>query len=360
MENDIPTSSPPSLAGRHVKPPARLGLVSRLAVQILAFGHSTNPWRIPLSLGAVAVAFLLRYVLDGTLDNHYMYVTFYPVVITTALLFGGTLGIVAMLGSTVLAIGFFAEKSTVDVIGTAAFLVAGTILSLSIGALREMVRELEQMNAHLIKAKRDLRELANRRSLLLSDLNHRLKNSIHSVVQGLMTEGRELPSEAQMVLWRAAGRLNVLANLHERLYLRDSDASTVDMQEFLPALVSDIWETMRSNMQIISRVHCPDDITLDHPRAVLIGLVVNELLTNAVKYAFVERPQGGHIDVWCVREGAEIVVTVTDDGVGDTYTGEGSGKRLIGSITKQLKGTLAKAVGSEGNSVTLRFPEVSN
>lgn len=207
-------------------------------------------------------------------------------------------------------------------------------------------------------AERALKEADQQKQVLLYDINHRIKNHLQSIV-GLMSvasrRARDL-GEAQVALSAAGRRLAVLGQVYNRLQVNDG-RPVVDTRSFIDELCADLRATLADTRPIRFEVTAVA-LEFESNRAVTLGLVVNELVQNALKYAF---PDGraGAITVDLARDGDMLVLTVADDGIGMVDdaepAGTGMGQRLIAALVQQLGGSLDRGK-PPGTTVTIRFP----
>lgn len=209
------------------------------------------------------------------------------------------------------------------------------------------------------KAAESLLQQANtQKQLLLYDMNHRIKNHLQTVVGPMSVAARKVDSleAARGALTDAVGRLTVLGRVYTRLQLGDDEA-VVDARSFLGELCGDLSASLAGERPVV--IHCDAGaVTVDATRAVTLGLVVNELVQNALKYAFPD-DRAGSVTVAFHRDGEHYLLRVADDGVGThpdgPSVGTGAGQRLLRAMAAQLGGTLA-AAGPPGTVWTLRFP----
>ncbi len=131
--------------------------------------------------------------------------------------------------------------------------------------------------------------------------------------------------------------------------------------EFISGLCNELRTSMIGLRPVVVRMEIEDHDVL-HDRAVSIGLIVNECLTNALKYAFPD-DRAGTVVIRFAREGDTFVLLVKDDGIGIAFeqprsSGTGLAQRLIRSMVAQLEGTydIRPDAGDPGTIVTVRFP----
>jgi two-component sensor histidine kinase len=304
----------------------------------------------------VLAALALRLALEDI--YRYPFLTFYCAILLAALVFGWRPGFLATLLSGVFAFWFFIEPRGGGVflladglVAFAAFIILGTVAAFTVAIARATVDDLAEANQRLAASDAQ-------KAVLLVDINHRLKNSLHAIAGILSAEGRRMADAgARPLLEDAAGRLRVLARVHERLHLGPSAnaALLVEMRGFLDALCADLRPTLVELRPVALRVSV-DDVTLGVAQAVAVGLIVNELVTNALRHAF-PGDRAGTVSVRLSgKDDGWLSLQVTDDGVGAKVEGGGTGTRLIRALAQQLGGTVEQRERQPGTEVTVRFP----
>lgn len=195
--------------------------------------------------------------------------------------------------------------------------------------------------------------------LLLQEQGHRIKNDLAMAAAVIAMQAKAYPDQAtRSALESAVGRLHVLAESHEHLRVTTGD-QVVDMQEYLTDLCWKLGETLRGVRPIDVRVHAESVVTKIQ-KATRIGLIVNELVTNALKHAFPGEREGV-IAVTLRRMPSELVLTIADNGVGcsqepDLSPGSGLGSRLVRLLVQQLGGTMLREDARPGCRYTIRIP----
>ena len=189
--------------------------------------------------------------------------------------------------------------------------------------------------------------------IMLRELQHRMKNNLQVIVSLLAHQSREAASEeARERIGRVMDRVLAIGLAHDQLSFKKG-ASSVDMRDYLKALCANI-DPRRLNLTIATEF---DSASIPLDRAVPIGLILNELVTNSVKYAFDQ--EGGLINVtFRVNEAiGEGELCVRDDGRGMGQARPGSlGLRLVESLSRQLGGRLTTPEVSKGTTTVLTFP----
>lgn len=219
--------------------------------------------------------------------------------------------------------------------------------------IAERTKAIEEARAHAEHER-------HRVEALLQDTNHRIGNSLATVSSLLALQlMRTRSDEVRTALEAARLRVHAIAASHRRLRL-GSDLETTSANEFLSAVIDDMMATQNdaSKAQIEADI---EDIDVGARDATTIGILVSELVTNALKHAF---PDGrrGTISVRLVREGDLPVLTVADDGVGmppDQDEG-GLGSVIIQQLAGQFGGTPNYVGGERGGlTVTIALPNLN-
>ncbi|WP_084238911.1 sensor histidine kinase [Sphingomonas asaccharolytica] len=235
-----------------------------------------------------------------------------------------------------------------------------TLFAVSVAAgLTISLAETFRRAVHRATAERD-REIADR-DLMLSEFEHRVKNNFQIVASMLDIQRRRVSDPAASeALGSALMRVDSIARAHRHLY-RDGQGSEVNVSEYLKDLCNALSDALLLRGAIT--LTCDADaahIQRDH--AVSIGLVVNELVTNAAKHAFPERETGTIGVSWKHLQEGGWRLTVADDGVGlppgsrAKSKDGGLGQRLIEAFAKQIGGTLTTQSDADGTRVTMDLP----
>jgi PAS domain S-box-containing protein len=191
---------------------------------------------------------------------------------------------------------------------------------------------------------------------LLREVHHRTKNNLQMLCDLLYLQAATLSSqEAKTVLEEAYGRIFAIARLHEQLY-QSLGSGQIILGEYLGRLIAGFRSVYPQTLFILE---APGDLALDVDCAIHLGLVVNELVTNALKYAF---PDGrrAEVRVGLRREGALLVLEVRDNGVGlpanvDLEHAKTLGLRIVRILADRLRASV-KIENEGGAAFTLAFP----
>ena len=187
-------------------------------------------------------------------------------------------------------------------------------------------------------AEEELRASNARLEALLAEVNHRVANSLQIVSAMVRMQASGVADEAaRAALEDTQARITAIAQVHRRLYT-GSDVESVDMREYLAALIAELsatWSTPASPRELRLAA---DPLRLPTDRAVSLGVIVTELVSNACKYAYPDGP--GEVRIFLTQEDDQrFRLSVEDDGVGmvdDAPKGTGVGTRLIRAMAQSL------------------------
>lgn len=196
-----------------------------------------------------------------------------------------------------------------------------------------------------VLAERALSEALAAKEILLQEVNHRVKNSLQVVTSLLTLQARQVKDpEVVRVLDEARARISVVAGLHQRLY-STSEHDRVDFASYVRELAARTVSAFGGDGRVrLELGGLQDGVVLLLNQAVPLALVVSEMLTNAVKYAFVGRDDGV-IRLEVTKDEGAICILVADDGCGlpagfDPAKSTGLGMRIITLLTRQARGQL--------------------
>ncbi len=223
-------------------------------------------------------------------------------------------------------------------------------------ALVGVAREITQRKA----AENQIRASLHEKEVLLKEIHHRVKNNLQVITSLLSLQSAKLPSAAmQAILKESQTRVKSMALVHEELY-QSEDFSRVDFADYIRRLTSNLFHTYHTGAVAVSLTVDVQKVYLTVDTAIPCGLIINELVSNALKHAFHGREEGS-ITIRLQRDGAAHVLTVSDDGIGlppevDPRTTETLGLQLVSTLTRQLGGALAVS-RDKGTQFEVRFVE---
>jgi two-component sensor histidine kinase len=221
-------------------------------------------------------------------------------------------------------------------------------------AISFVVEALHAGLVALATERESARTALRERDLLLNELAHRTRNDFANVVTLLNLQARSAHEEAREALAASAERVQTIARVHRRLELRE-DRVVVDTKSYIGELCADL-RLSRLAMRSIAIDWDVESHSVSLEKAVPLGLIINESVTNAAKHAFPDQ-QAGNITVTFRREGEVYKLVVADNGVGngDVKSG-GIGNRLMGMLAAQLNSKVVFEQMSPGMAVVLLIP----
>lgn len=223
---------------------------------------------------------------------------------------------------------------------------------------RKINTRLEVLNEGLEDKNIQLDKRNAENELLLKEIHHRVKNNLE-IVSGLLAlqaAQTDHPS-AQAVMQSSQNRVLSMGIIHQKLYQRGNLAA-IEMKDYFHNLGESILDTFNAADRI--NIKCTmSPVELDVDTAVPIGLIANELLTNALKYAFAEN-RSGEIQISLVKSSTpnELIFTISDNGIGKPENskaeGTGFGTELVNLLVQQLGGKLTTVSGN-GTDISIHF-----
>ena len=309
-------------------------LVSRGFPAWLRYGGS-------VALVGFFVALRLSLPLDGI-----RFVLFIPAVLGASLAFGRGPGLLATALTTAASVIWLIEPRNSFLIP--ANEIFSVMVYVAIGCGIALLCHVLRTTMH--------RALSAERSktVLLEELAHRTKNDLQMVASLLSLQARALSEPvARAAIEGAAARVLAVAKLHNRLR-SDGQQGVVDIRDYLDDLCGDLRQTFGEFRPVTVRLEA-DRAVVRTAVAAPIGLMVNELVTNAFKHAFPDnRP--GVIEVTFRRAAPGFVLTVHDDGIGRSDAKDGLGSRLIRLLAQQVGGEIDQTPSGPGATTTITLP----
>ena len=241
-------------------------------------------------------------------------------------------------------------------------LLIGFILASLLGGLafysyrtkRQYAAELEQQNAVITRAYTE-------KDLLMREIHHRVKNNLQVVSSLLRLQSRHIQNnQAQEALLEGRNRVNSMALIHQYLY-QEEDITKICADEYIRKLTLTLYNAYNVSAKRIKFKATIDTIRLDVDTAIPVGLILNELITNALKHAFPDKSEGS-LEVSLLRgPNQTIQLLVKDTGIGfdettAKRTKESFGWSLVELFSEKLNGHLSVTNG-QGTTVSLQFAD---
>jgi PAS domain S-box-containing protein len=234
--------------------------------------------------------------------------------------------------------------------------------------IRSAADEVTAIVRDITERKRHEQQLAaalSEKEVLLREVHHRVKNNLAAIISLMDMQRRNLEDpNGQIILAELSSRISSMSLIHEKLYRADSLA-TIDFHDYIQALISHLRTTFGSP-DIICQVDAPG-VTIPLDLASPCGLIVNELVTNALKYAFPNgKPRPGNTDcriLICLhRDNDTYTLTVADNGIGwpagfDWKENKNLGMTLVRMLGQHQLGGRYVVDQENGTSITLTFTD---
>ncbi|WP_249356293.1 histidine kinase dimerization/phosphoacceptor domain -containing protein [Maribacter sp. ACAM166] len=207
-----------------------------------------------------------------------------------------------------------------------------------------------------IKKNKLLQKKNSEKEFLLKEIHHRVKNNLEIVSSLLSLQAASIVDPNVLdAMEQCQHRVHSMGMIHQKLYLGEKLA-TVEMKDYFNNLSDYIIHSYGQNEQVIVDLEM-DELELDVDIAIPIGLIVNELITNSLKYAFPANRKG-NIHLALKEKGDLLILEVRDNGIGllseNRADGTGFGTHLVNLLVKQLDGKMI-LVTDQGTSVYIKF-----
>jgi two-component sensor histidine kinase len=222
---------------------------------------------------------------------------------------------------------------------------------------RQANNELQEQKEEINTQNDALKELITEREWLLKEVHHRVKNNLQIVISLLNSQSAYIDNvSAKEVIRESKNRINSISMIHQKLY-QTEDLAGVDIYQYIQELVEYIAATFGVGSEVIFALEI-DRLTLDVAQAVPLGLIINEGLTNAVKYALIA-DRRAKISIKLIKTGDNIFLGISDNGNGlpagfDAEKLKSLGMVLMRGLSKQLGGEL-KFNNNNGLKITMEF-----
>lgn len=230
------------------------------------------------------------------------------------------------------------------------------MLIICLGGLIWGYRKNQHKNSQLQILNDDLATKNDQNELLLKEIHHRVKNNLELVKSLLSLQSAQIDDpKVQAAIQSSQNRVQSMGIIHQKLY-QGKNLAEIEMKDYFLNLGEGILDSFAVDDRI--QIECVmEELELDIDTAIPIGLIVNELLTNALKYAF-PAGQKGKIEIELSQNEEILQLKVKDNGIGKITTnapsGTGFGTQLVSLLTMQLDGTMEEKI-ENGTIVSFQF-----
>lgn len=321
-------------------------MIENLLIRYLpgtSFGRVTSYFAATAIVGATTLA---KLALGEILANFPVFL-YFPAILIIALVFDRRSGYLAtMLSALIAAVLFMQPIGSLsigprDALALLVFTIIGFVISTVIEALRNAIARLHEREAEI--------------ALMFEESAHRTKNDLAIISSALNLQiNASADTAVRQALSAANARVLVVAKAQERLTVQKTSV-LVDLAGYIGGLCQGLGDLLRDVRPIAVRVDCAQ-IQVPGQLAVHVGLIVNELVTNSLKYAFSAESEG-LIDVAIFEEGEGLAIVVADNGRG--FSGDepsGLGSKLVRLLAKQHRGTVEREKIARGCQVRITLP----
>jgi two-component sensor histidine kinase len=217
---------------------------------------------------------------------------------------------------------------------------------------------------HLLINNRNLsvkvNNLLNDKEMLMKEIHHRVKNNLMIISSLLSLQSGYIEDPKTKELFRESqNRARSMAQIHERLY-QSSDLKKIEMGDYIRTMAKDLFHTYATDQHRVELKLDVEESLVDVNAAIPLGLILNEIITNSLKYAFPE-PRSGCISIGFHQEDKHFLLEIRDDGVGlpedlEVEKSDSLGMQLISSLSIQL-GAEVEVLRDDGTCYMISFQE---
>ncbi len=215
----------------------------------------------------------------------------------------------------------------------------------------------------LYRSKKELMMQMEEKETLLKEVHHRVKNNLQTVSSLLSLQSRNVEEDRMKTLLKSTqNRVISMAMVHEMLYMR-KDIAHIEYKSYVQELSEYLIRSIKGlDSKVQLKIDIPD-IKLGIDTAIPLGLLINEAVTNALKYGFADEEEGEIYIVLKKELDKQYVLNIGDNGVGfpetvNHKTTKSLGLKLIHNLTRQLRGTIQRDNSKKGTNYIIKFHEV--
>jgi two-component system sensor kinase len=208
-------------------------------------------------------------------------------------------------------------------------------------------------------AENKIKNSLHEKELLLREIHHRVKNNMQIISTLLTLQSAQIDDQKLINLYQESqNRIQAMSLIHEKLY-QSRDISKINLKDYVQSMVSDLLYSYEKDSQVIESNLDIADVLMSIDTAVPCGLIINELISNSLKYAFPDR--NGTINVYFHRiNDSDYCLSISDDGIGlpedlDIEKTNSLGLQIVNNLINQLDGTLKI---SKPSKFEIRFKEL--
>jgi len=230
------------------------------------------------------------------------------------------------------------------------------ILSLMVTLLFMQYRQKRKSNI-IISQKNDmLQHLLTEKEWLLKEVHHRVKNNLHTVICLLESQADYLEDDALKAIENSQHRIYAMSLIHQKLY-QSEDIKTIEMASYLPEFIGYLKDSFQTSPQIHFVLEI-EPVKLGVSQAIPLALIVNEAVTNSIKYAFPEK-RNGVITLTLAKTKEDITLQIADNGIGinpgiEHDNSKSLGFNLMKGLSEDINGNI-RFEADHGTIITIVF-----
>lgn len=230
-------------------------------------------------------------------------------------------------------------------------------MELLITAIEHAIERV-RLNRAKAKAERDTLEARERAEMLLGEMNHRVANSLAMVAALVGLQANAVTdAEAKRALSETQARIHAIAGVHRHLYT-NHDVRSVQVAEYIKSLVEELEASVQLEGQTATLKVAIEPLPMSTEKVASLGVMLTELVTNALKYAYAGR-EAGEVRIRMARHGDQVELCVEDDGIGWSGSGKpqgtGLGSRIVKAMAHSLEADVAYDTSNGGTCVRVTF-----
>lgn len=235
--------------------------------------------------------------------------------------------------------------------------IGGVLVMIAVSSLLYKNYKQKQFANYTITHKNELlQHLLTEKEWLLKEVHHRVKNNLHTVICLLESQAAYLENDALKAIENSQNRIFAMSLIHQKLY-QSEDIKTIQMTTYIPELVQSLENSFDIADQVLFRLTI-DPIKLGLSHAIPLGLIINEAVTNSIKYAFPNNRQG-EISISLTNYGARVKLEMADNGMGIPGTvseseGGSFGLELMKGLSNDIDAEITFEV-SNGTRIIIVF-----
>lgn len=208
------------------------------------------------------------------------------------------------------------------------------------------------------KAEENLKQALTQKEILLKEVYHRVKNNLQVIYSLLHIQSMNVKDEQSKEIFKETqNRIRLMSSIHEKLY-KSKDVSQIDFSEYLITLTDQLEQAYPVKNGKVDLIIKSENVPLGIDKAIPCGLIVNELVSNAYKYAFDDK-KNGQVIVSLTHDNGKYKLVIEDNGVGlpkdlDFKNTETMGMILLNTLTQQLLGNV-ELYNDKGTKFVITF-----